>query len=123
MLRQEIKLRLGTVRPAFAGHAAGADGDLRLDHVVAAAERVGFRIEEDADAVFLVFAQGVLPHERQADAGQCPETEDPAPRNPSQQNHRHSDGGNQERRTQVRLDRDQPGCPGYECQCKGHAER
>src|SRR5688572_23548887 len=39
-LWQELELRLAAVHPALAEHAAGADRDLRLDDVIAGAERV-----------------------------------------------------------------------------------
>ena len=42
-LGQELQLRLRAVRPALAEQAAGADGDFRLNDVVARAQRVAGR--------------------------------------------------------------------------------
>src|SRR6185437_2260960 len=39
-LRQEIELRLAAVHPSLAEYASGADRDLRLNDVIAGAERV-----------------------------------------------------------------------------------
>ncbi len=63
-LGQELELRLAAVHPALAEHAAGADGDLRLDDVVAGAERIGLRVEEGEDALALVVV-----HEAPAEPG------------------------------------------------------
>ena len=53
-LRQEFELRLAAVHVALAEHAARADGDLRLDDVVAGAERVVFGIQEGQYALALI---------------------------------------------------------------------
>ena len=66
-LGQEFELRLAAVHPALAEHAAGADGDLRLDDVIAGAERIGLRIEEREHALALVVVQEA-PAEPRADA-------------------------------------------------------
>ena len=122
MFRQEVELGLGALGPAFSGNAAGANRDLGLDHVVAAAERVGLRVEEDSDSIFLVFAQRVLPHEWQADPRQCPHAENPPPRNPGQQDDRDPNCGHQQRRAQVRLDGDQPSRQRHQPQSQDDAE-
>ena len=43
------ELRLGPLHEALAEKAAAADGDFRLDDVVAAAERVALGVEEGAN--------------------------------------------------------------------------
>ena len=58
-LRQELELRLAAVHVALAEHAARADRDLRLDGVIAGAERVGLRIEEREHALPLIVVQEV----------------------------------------------------------------
>ncbi len=54
LLGQEVELVLRAVQVALAAEHARADGDLRLDDVVAGAERVGLRIEEGQQALLLV---------------------------------------------------------------------
>jgi hypothetical protein len=56
-LGQVVELRLRTLHPALAEHAARADGDLRLDDVVARAERIVLRVEEGEHALALVVVQ------------------------------------------------------------------
>ena len=46
---------------ALAEHAAGADRDLRLDDVIARAERIVLRIEERQHALPLIVVQQELP--------------------------------------------------------------
>ena len=62
-LRQELELALRAVEQSLAEHAARADGDLRLDDVIAGAELVGFGIEQREDALLLVVVEHVLPGE------------------------------------------------------------
>ena len=62
-LRQEFELALRAVEQALAEYAAGADGDLRLDDVIAGAELVRFRIEQREYALFLVFVEHIVPGE------------------------------------------------------------
>ena len=58
-LGQEFELRLAAVHPALAEHAARADRDLRLDDVVAGAERVALRVEQRQHALALVVVHEV----------------------------------------------------------------
>ena len=58
--RQEVEMALGALQEALAPHAAGAQGDVRLDDVVAGAERVALGMEEGVDAGALVVVQVVV---------------------------------------------------------------
>ena len=58
-LGQELELRLAAVHPALAEHAARADRDLRLDDVIAGAERVALRVEQRQHALALVVVHEV----------------------------------------------------------------
>ena len=49
-----VKVALGAVAEPFAENPARTDGDLGLGDMVAGAERVIFRVEEDKNAVLLV---------------------------------------------------------------------
>ena len=57
LLGQEIELALGAEQEALAGHAARAERDLRLGDVIAGAQRILLRVEEDLDAAALVVVQ------------------------------------------------------------------
>ena len=76
-LGQELQLRLAAVEIALAEHAAGADRDLRLDDVIAAAERIALRVEERQHALPLIVVQQELPravrdrHEQADDGRGC----------------------------------------------------
>ena len=52
--RQELELRLAAVRPAFAEQSARAYRDLRLNDVVAGAQRIGVGVEQGQYALLLV---------------------------------------------------------------------
>ena len=60
-LRQELQLCLAAVEIALAEHAAGTDGDLRLNDVVAGPERIGLRIEKCQHALALIVVQQEMP--------------------------------------------------------------
>ena len=62
--RQELQLRLGAVQPAFAAQTAGANGNFRLNNVIAGAQRVGFRIEEHHHALTLIVVHQEEPQDR-----------------------------------------------------------
>src|SRR3546814_9044394 len=56
-LRQIIQMALRALEEALAENSSGSDGDLRLADVIASAQRIAFRVEEDEDAVLLVIVQ------------------------------------------------------------------
>ena len=56
-LGQEVELTLGAEQEPLAGDAARAERDLRLQDVVAGAERIALGIEEGEDALALVVPQ------------------------------------------------------------------
>ena len=59
-----LEVDLRPVQESFAGDAAGAGGDLGLHHLIAGAERIARRIEEDHDPLFLKRLQE-MPADRQ----------------------------------------------------------
>ncbi len=64
---QESHLALGPLAKAFARDLSGADGDLRLVRMIAAAQRVGAGIDKGLDPVLLVRLEGapdLVPHRR-----------------------------------------------------------
>ena len=62
--RQKVEPVLRAVHEAFAEKLARADGDLRLNNVIAGAERIAIGIEKRQDAVTLVGFKK-LPSDRQ----------------------------------------------------------
>ena len=60
---RKSRCALGAGHEALAKDAAGADRDLRLEAVIAGAERIAFGIEEGADARALIVVQ-MAPHQR-----------------------------------------------------------
>ena len=85
-LRQELEVRLRAVQPALAEQAARADRDLRLNDVVARAERIGLGIQEREHARLLIVA-----HER-PEHGQRRE-----PERAEHEHDAHADAGEQNR--------------------------
>ena len=76
---QEFELRLRALHVAFAKEAARADGDFRLDDVVAVAEGVGFGVKQGQHAIALVVFDAEHPEERQGNGGErTAEEHDPA---------------------------------------------
>jgi hypothetical protein len=105
---QEFELRLGAVVPALAEPAAGTDRDFRLDDVPAVAERIGFRVEEHAQAVALVLVHEV-PAERRDRGERGDRGADAPPREPGEEHGEHAARGDQQRGAKVGLLRDQQG--------------
>ncbi len=64
LLGQEVEVALRALQEAAAGDAAGAERDLRLQDVVAGAQRVAVRVEEGQHAALLVVVQQELPGQR-----------------------------------------------------------
>src|SRR5207237_8462211 len=64
---EEVELRLRPLFEAFAVNAAGADRDFRLRHLVAGAERIARGIEENRDALALIWLQENAPAEAGAE--------------------------------------------------------
>ena len=85
-LRQEFELRLAAVHVALAEHAARADRDLRLDRVIAGAERVVLRVQEREHALPLVVVQE-MPGDGHGRDEQRAEAEDVAQLQAGEQDH------------------------------------
>ena len=57
LLGKEIELGLGALHEALAHEATGADGDLRLQNVIAGAERIAPGVDEGEHALPLIVVQ------------------------------------------------------------------
>src|ERR1035441_7542980 len=66
---KELSLGLGSLGHALAPAATRAYGDLRLDHLVARAARIGFRRDKGRKPLLLVGLEPVFPHDRHQDGG------------------------------------------------------
>ena len=73
LLRQEAQLALRALQEALAPDAARAERDLRLDDVVAGAERIALGVEEGEHPLLLVVVQ-LLPEQRQGQRASAPST-------------------------------------------------
>ena len=102
-LGQELELSLCTAQKAFAGDAARADGDGRLDDVVARAERIGLRIEEGEHALALVVVQQVPAAPSGRGGRDAQQSDDPDPQ-PREQHHQRTAHQDQQARAEVWLD-------------------
>ena len=106
-LGQELQLALATEAIALAQQTAGAEGDLRLDDIVAGARGIGLRVHEGQNAVALVLVHAE--HDERRDdrySGRRPGGDDP----PAQAGHDHdrpSGQANDHGRPEVRLFGDQ----------------
>ena len=103
---QETQLALGALHPAFAEEHAAADGDFRLDDVVAGAVGVQFGIQKDADPVALVLMKQV-PEERRAAGADGRRDDDPLHFEAADPEHTARNGRKDEGRAQVWLPQDQ----------------
>jgi hypothetical protein len=86
--------------------ATRADGDGRLDDVIARAERIAGRIDQGQDAFALVVMQH-RPHERCRSAGDRHQADDHPPGQTGEEDDVEAGGADENRRSQVRLLGDQ----------------
>src|SRR5690606_5997245 len=107
-LRNEVELRLRPVQPALALYAAGTDGDLRLDDVVAGSGRIAVGVEEGQDAVLLVRHGDEDPPGRRRQYQGAGPGEDQLPGDTSQQDDEHPGHHDHQRRASVILHQHQP---------------
>src|SRR5262249_17932414 len=59
LFRQKAQMALRAVQKALAEQTSGAERDLRLQNVIAGAERIALRVEKRIDPVLLIIAQEV----------------------------------------------------------------
>jgi hypothetical protein len=101
-LGDEFQVGLRAAEPALAGGAAGADGDHRLDDVVAGAQRVGAGVDQGEYALALVIVHHV-PHKRQAGAKRHRAGDHHFPRQAGEEQHKKPRGHDQRGGAQVGL--------------------
>ena len=106
--RQELELCLAAVHVALAEDSARANRDLRLDDVIAGAQRVGLRVQEGQDALALI----VVDHVPGAPCGAAEERDgyqDDPKVHAGEQHHDEAGGRDQQRGSQVGLHHDHGG--------------
>src|SRR5262245_58141587 len=87
---QEIETVLRAVEIAFAEEPAGADRDLRLNHVVAGAQRITIRIEKGQNTCTLVGLQK-MPTNREKSQSSAHQVEKRTQPEPANQYHAEKD--------------------------------
>src|SRR5580693_4831929 len=100
-LGQKLELRLTAVHVALAEQAARADGDLRLDDVIAGAQAVGLRMEKRQDALALIVVDE-MPRTPGGGAEERNGDDNQANLQARQQHDDEAGGRNQQRSAQVR---------------------
>ena len=107
LLRQEVQVALRALQEALAPHPARAERDLRLDDVVAGAERVALRVEEGVDARALVVVQVAVGDRARRTAPAAPPAANFHQRTPAAKNTAAADHRGDHRRAEVGLLQDQ----------------
>src|SRR5581483_11473154 len=84
--RQKVEAVLRAVEKALAEEPPRADGDLRLNHVIAGAERIAIGIEKSEDAVALIGFEK-MPRDRQERETRADQKSERSKAQPAHQNH------------------------------------
>ena len=103
LFRQEVELALRALHPAATEQAGRPNRDLRLQHVIAGAERILSDAEKYVDALALVFMQHAeIGKHRPAD-GDDRAGGDDAPEQAAQEHHANAGKEDHQRRAEIRL--------------------
>ena len=108
-LGQKLQLGLGALQPTLAKDAAGADGNLGLDDVIAAAERVFLRVDQHHDPLALIVMHQEEPEHRHKGSNQQHRQSDQPPAEPRQEDNEEAGGSHQNGGAKVRLGGNQQG--------------
>ena len=89
--REEVAAILRPVRQALPDEPAGADGDLRLEELVAGPLRIGLRVQEADEPLLLVVLEHVGPRDGHDSDRHGREHAEPAQARPGQEEHARKD--------------------------------
>ncbi len=101
--RQKIQMGLGPSKPTLSEYAARANRRFRLNDVPAGTQRIAFWVEKRQHTLLLIIAQDEVPHGHGDGHERSHCAYDPAPAQPTDEQHEGPRGQNQQRRAKIGL--------------------